>query len=290
MASDIFKHSYKTKTRESLPIAIYNSGVQQCEPLHSWGPGLRDHFLMHHVISGCGSYTADGITHAVTAGDTFIVYPSSVVTYCADESDPWEYCWVGFNGAEANVILAQTIFSRECPVVRFAQPEMIKNAVMDIYGASGSSPASELKAIGLLYLFLGLLIDQAGTKNTSSDLSLEYVEDAVRFIAHNYSSSIDISDIAASVGISRSHLYRVFMRHIGTPPNEYLTRFRISQACELMERSSLPISAVAASVGYDDQLYFSRVFKKITCKSPSAFLNESIAKSHKTDPLSFVSK
>ncbi|MEM1485341.1 AraC family transcriptional regulator [Oscillospiraceae bacterium PP1C4] len=290
MASGIFKHSYKTKTRESLPIAIYNSGVQQCGPLHSWGPGLRDHFLVHHVISGCGSYTADGITNAVTAGDTFIVYPSAIVTYCADESDPWEYCWVGFNGAEANVMIAQTSFSQECPVVRFSEPEMIKNAVMDIYGASGTSPASELRAIGLLYLFLALLIDQAGAKNTSSDLSLEYVESAVRFIAHNYSSAIDINDIAASVGISRSHLYRVFMRHIATPPNEYLTRFRISQACELLERSSLSISAVAASVGYDDQLYFSRVFKKITSKSPSAYYNESLAKNEHTLAPSFVQK
>ena len=84
MASGIFKHSYKTKTRESLPIAIYNAGAQRCEPLYAWGPGLRDHFLVHHVIAGRGVYTADGVTHDVKAGDTFIIYPSVVVTYSAD--------------------------------------------------------------------------------------------------------------------------------------------------------------------------------------------------------------
>lgn len=274
MASGIFKHSYKTKTRESLPIAIYNSGVEQCQPLQTWGPGIRDHFLVHHVIAGGGSYTADGITHTVGAGDTFIVYPSVVVTYCADEQSPWEYCWVGFNGVEARIMIAQTPFTRAAPVVRFPNPDAMRGAIMDIYGASGTTPAAELRTIGLLYLFLALLIEQAVTESANTDLSLEYVESAIRFIAHNYSGAIDVGDVASSVGISRSHLYRVFMRHIGTSPNNYLTRFRVSQASELLERSMLPVSAVAASTGYDDQLYFSRVFKKIVGKSPTAYAKE----------------
>ena len=272
MASGVFKHSYKTKTRESLPIAIYNSGAQQCGPSHTWGPGVRDHYLVHHVISGCGYYTENGVTHRITAGDTFLIYPSVVVTYRADENDPWEYCWAGFNGAEAKILMSQTSFRKDDPVVRFQNPDEICDAIVRIYQSSGTTPASELKAIGNLYLLLGLLMEQGPVSAAAGDLSLEYVESAIRFIAHNYSGEIDVGDVAASVGISRSHLYRVFMRHIGTSPNEYLTQFRISQACELLEHTSLPISAVAASVGYDDAFYFSRVFKKVTGQPPSAFL------------------
>lgn len=270
MPAGVFKHSYKTKTRESLPIAIYNSGVQRCEPGYAWGPGLRDHFLIHHVISGSGIFTTEGVTYHPQAGDTFIVYPATVVSYQADRDDPWEYCWVGFHGAEAQVLIGQTVFRREQPVVCFPDPSAVEKAITAIYHASGSSAAAELKAIGSLYLFLALLTEYSDCP-AARDLSLEYVETAIRFIAHNYSGSLDVSDVASHVGISRSHLYRVFMQNIGTSPNEYLTRFRISQACELLEHSSLPVSAVAASVGYEDPLYFSRVFKKVTGTSPSGY-------------------
>ncbi len=269
MGCGLFKYSYKTKTRESLPIAIYNSGVQQCPPGYTWGPGLRDHFLIHHVISGKGVYTVDGVTHQISKGDTFIIYPSAMVSYTADIEEPWEYCWVGFQGAEAKLLLSQTPFTHTQPVAHFEDVQPIQDAITAIYRAVGDSAASELRAIGQLYLFLALLIEQAGTPPPPDNPSKEYVETAVRFIAHNFSRAVDTSDIASSVGISRSHLYRVFMKHLEIPPNEYLTRFRISHACELLEHSNLPISAVAASVGYDDQLYFSRVFKKITGNPPS---------------------
>lgn len=272
MGIGLFKYSNKTKTRESLPIAIYNSGIQQCAPGYTWGPGLRDHFLIHHVISGKGVFTVSGATYPVCAGDTFLIYPSEMVSYTADRQEPWEYCWVGFQGAQAKLLLSQTPFSENTPVTRFENTQQIQDAILAIYDAVGSTPASELRAIGLLYVFLALLVGQKQSAPFSDEPSLEYVENAVRFIAHNYSRAVDTTDIAGSVGISRSHLYRVFMKHLDTPPNEYLTRYRISRACELLERSSLPISAIAASVGYDDQLYFSRVFKKITGRPPSLYL------------------
>lgn len=265
-----FKHSYKTKTRESLPVCIYNSGVQRCEPGYTWGPGLRDHFLIHHVIAGKGVYTLNGRDYMLGPGDTFIIFPSDVVSYSADIQDPWEYCWVGFNGVDALLLMGRTCFRRESPVAHFESPKEIEQAITAIWRAAGASEAAELRAIGSLYLFLGLLTEQSAMP-PGRDLSLEYVEKAIRFISRNYSSGIDISHIAAHVGVSRSHLYRVFVRETGLSPNEYLTRFRITQACGLMTHSALQISAVAASVGYEDALYFSRVFKKIVGCSPSAY-------------------
>ena len=114
-------------------------------------------------------------------------------------------------------------------MVRFEDPAAIRERDRAAStSASGTTPASELRAIGTCSTCcLGGFSTRAAGRcpaPAAGDLSLEYVESAIRFIAHNYSGAIDVGDVAASVGISRSHLYRVFMRHIGTSPNEYLTQ------------------------------------------------------------------
>ena len=42
-----FKHSFKTAQRPELSLAVYNAGFQKCPPLYGWGPGIRDHYLIH---------------------------------------------------------------------------------------------------------------------------------------------------------------------------------------------------------------------------------------------------
>ena len=51
MARD-FKHSFKVVAHAELPLVVYNSGFQKCPPGHGWGPGVRDHYLLHYVVSG----------------------------------------------------------------------------------------------------------------------------------------------------------------------------------------------------------------------------------------------
>lgn len=81
-----------------------------------------------------------------------------------------------------------------------------------------------------------------------------------------------MDDIAKAVGVSRSHLYRVFMSNVGQSPIDYLTHYRISEACSLLKNSTLSIAEIAVSVGFFDQFYFSRVFKKVKKVPPSKYL------------------
>lgn len=122
-----------------------------------------------------------------------------------------------------------------------------------------------------LLLFLAALMEKFGTPPTRQTSGYEYVQKAIKYIDYHYSGDIDIKDIASSVGISRSHLYRLFIQHISMPPNEYLMRFRIGKASELLENNSLSVGEIAYSAGFSDQLYFSRVFKKYMGVPPSRY-------------------
>ena len=81
-----------------MSLSVYNVGFQKCESLHQWGPGMRDHYLIHYVLSGKGYYQTEGKIFPLYPGDVFLVYPYVEVTYYADKKEPWEYYWAGFAG------------------------------------------------------------------------------------------------------------------------------------------------------------------------------------------------
>ena len=127
---------------------------------------------------------------------------------------------------------------------------------------------------GALYLFLASLMELGSLQTGYAPAPPSYAQTALRFIRYNYSHDISIHDIARAVGISRSHLYRLFMESVGLSPTEYLTQFRVNQACALLRNSALSVKEVASSVGFSDPLYFSRVFKKYKGTAPSRYLRE----------------
>ena len=91
---DTFKQSYKMPPSEMTALSVYNVGHQRCTPRYQWGPGVRNHYLIHYVVSGCGVYETRGQRYSLQAGEAFLALPDTEITYYADENDPWEYVWV----------------------------------------------------------------------------------------------------------------------------------------------------------------------------------------------------
>lgn len=269
--SDIYKNSYKVSEKELVSLSVYNVGFQKCTPAHQWGPGIRDHYLIHYIISGSGTYLVNGTTYPLHAGDCFLVYPNTEVTYTADHREPWEYAWVGFTGSDASIILKATDFLPESPVIR-GNPlgETIHRQILHIYDARGNGLEHAVEMTGRLYTMLSLFMQTASREKTA-DTASSYVQKGVEYIAANYSYAITVKDIADYVGLSRSHLFRSFENVLHVSPKEYLTSFRMKQACYLLEHSDLSITAIANSVGFDNSLYFSKIFHRQKGISPREY-------------------
>ncbi len=266
-----FRESFKSTIRENLGLTVYDTGIQQCAPSHKWGPAIRDHFLIHYVVSGKGSFITETQKYNLSAGQIFLIYPSQLASYCADDNDPWEYIWVGFNGTEAERLLQLTPLSKSSPIVKVNDKTAFKNYMSDIHACAGNHIFSESRMTGYLYLLLSHLIEMSSTKPKSSNSSLNYVENALKYIQYHYADNISVEDIAYNVGLSRSHLHRIFVQNLSVSPNEFLTKFRINEACSLLKNGGLTINEIASSVGFCDPLYFSRVFKKIKGIPPSKY-------------------
>lgn len=270
--AEIYKHSYKQNLSDHVEMSIYNCGLQSCERGYTWGPGVRDHYLIHYVASGKGTYTVNDAVFPLAAGDVFLARPNQRISYSADEQEPWEYYWVGFNGAQANALALQLPFSETQPTHHCENPDAVQQALLNIYLSRGTEPRSEALMIGYLYLFIAELMREAEhTRPHAPGSGAQCVMNAVKYIQFNYSRGIGIDEIARAVGVSRSHLYRIFMSEVGQSPIDYLTNYRINEACYLLQDAQLSVAEIAVSVGFFDQFYFSRVFKKIKGMPPSKY-------------------
>ena len=260
-----FKNSYKSET-PSLPLTIKNVGFQKCTPGYQWGPGVRDHYLIHYVVSGRGVYTIGSRSFDVGPGQLFLVWPDTVVSYHADGETPWEYYWLGFSGPEAAALMERSSITPRSPVADIDFGPDFRRYITEIYDSRGRSLQSRARMLGYAYLLLSRLAETG-----SESLPPETAEKAAEFIENNYSDQITVDDIAAFAGASRSWLYRCFLRRFGVSPAAYLQDVRISHAKYLLRNTGLRISEVACSVGYADALYFSRAFSRCEGVSPTAF-------------------
>ena len=277
-----FKTNFISKESNMVSLSVNNVGFQRCEPGHCWGFGVRDHFLIHHIVKGVGYYEINGNKYSLKSGDSFLVYPYTEVKYYADIQNPWEYYWVGFSGTDAANLMLSTDFSRDYPILHHSDEESknVKKRILDIYEIRGNSLSAQTEMTGKLYTALAFFIKISNREEKNENSYLSYVKAARDFIASNYSYEISVDEIADYVGISRSHLFRAFKLYTGESPKEYLSNFRINTACTLLRETSLSITAISKSVGFENNLYFSKAFRKIKGVSPSQY-----AKDHKQQAL-----
>src|SRR5699024_6788315 len=140
---------------------------------HTWGPGIRDHYLIHLILAGKGTFQTGGKTWELNPGDLFFVRPNQLNTYTADAQQPWEYCWVGFNGISAHRLASLLPGTDEQRGHRTRRPDAIYHAMANTYRARGRRLRDGTAMVGYLYLFIAALTGETSERkphnsNTSS--------------------------------------------------------------------------------------------------------------------------
>lgn len=254
-------------------IVVCECGYEICDSTHSFGPGVRDYYIIHYIIEGEGVFQLKDKKYTLKKGQGFVVWPNTVVYYKADFQNPWYYRWIGFNGLKAEWLLKQANISLDNPVYTYTKDNKVEDCFEKMLNTKNFERSKEVKLLGLLYEFISYLIEDNNRtliidKENSKEL---YIKKVAEFIEFNYSKKISISGIAKYVGLNRSYLCSIFKEYLNMSLQEYLMLFRINKACELMNNNILTIGDISRSVGYDDPLHFSKVFKKIKGISPKEY-------------------
>ena len=136
--------------------------------------------------------------------------------------------------------------------------------------------ASPFHLIGHLYLFLDYLMRSAADEQMESGGKLRdfYIHEALTYIEHNFQNDITIEDIASVCGLNRTYFGKIFKEALGKTPQEFLGNYRMLKAAELLKLTHLSIGDIGITVGYANQMHFSRAFKNCYGVSPREWRNQ----------------
>ena len=104
-------------------------GYSTTAPLHSFGPAVRPHYLIHFILNGKGIFQKGDKTYHLETGQGFFIEPDELTFYQADAKEPWEYLWVGFNGTMVPELLKQIGLSSSQPVFHCVKRARLRAAV-----------------------------------------------------------------------------------------------------------------------------------------------------------------
>lgn len=247
------------------PINPIQCGDERCLPSHSFGPAIRDHYLLHYVISGKGRFQTEKGQYSVFEDQIFIIRPYEITYYEADASDPWSYVWIGFT---SEVELPPELDSADV-IIAPELKELFMNAASDqCYNAGSTGGAYECFLTGIIWQMIGML-KKRGENLTK--LGEGYVSSAMSIIHSEYQTALTVDMIASRLHINRSYFSDIFKKVVGVSPKRYLDSFRMKKAAELLVTKGTSVTVTAISVGYGDVFTFSRAFKNHFGVSPSEY-------------------
>lgn len=260
---------------KSKPLIVRSCGTYHLftrPKLPTWRPRGRIDFQLLYIASGKAHFFFDGKEEIVTAGNMVLYRPKEEQHYIYYGVDKTEVYWVHFTGSNVTNILKHYGIGRTGHVFYTGTdtlyPELFKQMIQELQLCRQGF--EELLTIYLRQILIHMQ-RQLSEGHTVSSYIQEEIKEAVRYFNEHYNETLSIEDYAHSRNMSTSWFIRNFKQLTGSTPMQYILSIRITNAQILLETTSYNISEITEILGYDNPLYFSRIFKKQKGLSPSEY-------------------
>lgn len=250
-----------------------------------------------YIIDGCAEFLVNDLSFVLKAGDCLFVNTNIMHAVHPVEGFDCEYISIVFhmnfvfgNGHSelATKYMLPLTNDKAMRAVNLSDnPKAIKFVKQIIDENTQKTFAYELKTKGYLLQIWLLLLEQreAQTKtpikkesNLQVGLDESRVKQAITYITQHYAENISLEDIADFIHISKSECCRCFKRCLDLSPFEYLLKYRIYSATDLLSdpANNYSISDIAMLTGFNSSSYFNKIFRKYMGCTPSQFKNKKI--------------
>lgn len=223
-------------------------------------------------------YSLSGVVQLSYGDEVNYIHQSDlVVTPCSAEprflhvsGESWEFLYLIFNGTHAELLY--NMIREKRSIFRIHPPAAIIDPFVRLLEMEyDDSDRSAVVASSLIHSIIALIYDAAlDLTNYNALLPSQYrqVNTAIDYIRDHYREDCSIDRICAHVGFSKYHFCRIFKEITGSTIHQFVNRYRINQAKELLAHTDFSVTAIGAEVGLRDPETFARVSKSVTDMTP----------------------
>ena len=238
---------------------LIRGGVGVLEPTRVLGT-----YALVYVTFGGGSYRTADAALTVSAGDLMIVLPNVGHWYGPEQNQPWDEVHIVFEGAVFDSWRSSALLDPSHPILRLEPIDYWLRRIVEAAGTgNGGNARKALQEVIQLQQFL----TDAVMHGRSDSNEMEWLSEAKGLIG----LGMNDRTVAEGLGLTYETFRKRFAQLAGYPPGEYRGSLVIAEACRLLSDSDVTIREVSRRLGFSDEFYFSRRFKKAVGLSPNQF-------------------
>lgn len=286
-----FDTRYWDAPQKYQSFSLYQIGDLSCMSGFEVGDHLQVCYEISYIFSGKGRFYLDGNEYSVQAGDLFLCKPNQLHNLVADTADPFRYLYFAFFFQESTdfdnpfIHVEKMLRMVKNPCIQDSQAISIPftNVLKELHNPKElSQPLIETYFTQIILLtyrnFFGGGFDVAA-KNIDSFVN-PIVYSAISYIDNNLCEITSLSDVAAYLNYSYSHLAHIFADETGMSLQGYYNKRRIETAISLLTESGMSVNDIAFKLQYQSIHSFSKAFKKALGMAPSQYRSfKSVSKS-----------
>lgn len=232
-------------------------------------------YVFIYCFEGEGWFETNGIKQKVTANQFFILPKGKTHAYGTSQRKTWTIYWIHFDGDKAGFFAEGFEKPVDISPEKDSRIEDRLRMFEEIFSTlrNGYSKSNLHYTTALFFHFLGSVkfINSFRAATVTEGQTRNAAENAIHFMRENISKRLSLKEIAQFAGLSPSHFTAVFRDTTGHTPLNYFMQLKTQEACHLLDFTNYKINQISQMTGYDDPLYFSRLFTKTMGISPSDY-------------------
>lgn len=234
---------------------------------------LLEQAIFIYCIKGSGWCELAGATHPVRAGELLVIPPRMAHAYGTDDDSPWTIYWFHAQGALLDDFLKELKIMPESPLVFLGEDPQVLALFEELVEVleHGYTPQQMLQASQALAHLISVVIRHRHETWREEPDARQKINRTIAFMKERLGQPLMLDRLAALANLSRSRYAALFKEQTGFAPIDYFNRLRMHQACQWLDTTDWSVKGIASRLGYEDPLYFSRVFRAVNDLTPTEY-------------------